>query len=135
MAFATPVPLQSYDRGSNGYRFDTELAFALEPHASDGWQIKVQMYQYSLLDRNHRELLVYHWQPKSAGPDYPHLHVSASVDAQFDAITRHRIDLDKRHSATGQVTLKAFIRMLITEFQIKPLRSDWEARLKASDSH
>jgi hypothetical protein len=93
------------------------------------------MYQYRLLDQDDTELLVYHWQPESAGPTFPHLHVSASLDAQFDARNRQSIDLDKRHLATGLVTLRSVVRMLITEFQIRPLRAEWAEHLANPEPH
>jgi hypothetical protein len=95
------------------------------------------MYEYRLLDRDERELLVYHWQPgpEHSGPGYPHLHVSASLNAQADALTRRSIDLDKLHLPTGIVTLPAFVRMLITEFQIRPLRQEWATRLDEAAAH
>ena len=84
------------------------------------------MYQYRLLDHIERELLVYHWQPGSAylGPDHPHLHVSASLNAQTSAVDRQSIDLDKLHLATGRVSLASVVRMLITELGIAPRRHD-----------
>lgn len=90
------------------------------------------MYEYRLLDRDERELLAYHWQPgrEHLGPDHPHL--PASLNAQVDTQTRRSIDLDKLHIVTGPVTLQDVIRMLITEFRIRPHRSDWEARLAAA---
>lgn len=80
------------------------------------------MYQYRLLDRDERELLVYHWQPGDAyrGPDDPHLHVSAPLLAQVNALHRQSIDLDKLHLATGRVSLASVVRMLITEFRVAP---------------
>ncbi|MBA3450076.1 MAG: hypothetical protein H0T18_02555 [Chloroflexia bacterium] len=89
------------------------------------------MYEYRLLDRDERELLVYHWQPgdEYQGPNYPHLHVSATLSAQISAIDRRSIDLDKLHLATGHVSLAAVVRMLITEFQIAPRRPDWREML------
>lgn len=100
-----------------------------------GWRVETWMYEYALLDNDHRELLVYHWQPDAAGPDFPHLHGSESLDAQFDALTRREIELDKRHLAIGQVSLAAVMRMLITEFDIRPLHADWEARLHFAEAH
>lgn len=78
------------------------------------------MYQYRLLDRDERKLLVYHWQPGDAyrGPDDPHLHVSASLSAQTNA-------LDKLYLATGRVSLASVVRMLITEFGVATRRHDW----------
>jgi hypothetical protein len=94
------------------------------------------MYEYRLLDHHHKELMVYHWQPGSefAGPDQPHLHVSAALQAQIDAQTAQTIDLDRRHVATGRVSLEAVVRMLITEFQIAPQRSDWQRTLDRTEA-
>lgn len=86
------------------------------------------MYAFQLLDHHHEELLVYHWQPGPdfEGPDHPHLHVSAALNAQVDAVSRREFGLDKLHLPTGQVPLAAIVRMLITEFGIAPLRHDWQ---------
>ncbi len=94
------------------------------------------MYQYRILDYDQRELLVYHWQPgqRFAGPDHPHMHVSASINARIDAVTRRGIALDKRHLVTGRVSLPAMVRMLITEFEIAPLRRDWRAILDRTET-
>lgn len=99
------------------------------------WIVAIRTYQYRLLDHDHRELLVYHWQPGPdfQGPDHPHLHVSAALDAQVDAATRREIGLDKLHVATGQVTLAAIVGTLIADFGIAPLRDDWRATLDRSE--
>lgn len=91
----------------------------------------MDMYRYRLLDRDQTELLVYHWQPGPdfAGPDHPHLHVSAAVRAKVDAMTTRTIDLDKLHIATGLVSLAAIVRMLIAEFDVAPQRADWRETL------
>jgi hypothetical protein len=93
------------------------------------------MYQYRLLDRDERELLVYHWQPGSAylGPDHPHLHVSASLSAQLSAVDRQSIDLNKLHLPTGRVSLASVVRMLIVEFGVAPLGPDWIERLDRAE--
>ncbi len=93
------------------------------------------MYEYRLLDRDERELLVYHWQPGEAylGLDHPHLHVSAALSAQINAVDRRSMDLDKLHLATGRVSLAAVIRMLIVEFRIAPQRPDWSAILQRTE--
>ena len=57
------------------------------------------------------------------------------LDAEVGALIRRRVDLDKRHLTTERVSLQAYVRMLITEFQIRPLRADWEARLTEPDAH
>lgn len=93
------------------------------------------MYEFRLLDHQERELLVYHWQPTSAfhGQDHPHLHISAALQAQVNAVTTRAYDLDKRHLATGQISLAMVVRMVIEEFGIAPLRPDWRQVLDQAD--
>jgi hypothetical protein len=83
-----------------------------------------------------RELLAYHWHPDPdvAGPDFPHLHVSAALNAQVDAVNRREIGLDKLHLTTGVVTPTNFVRMLITEFGVAPLRHDWQDVLDRAEA-
>jgi hypothetical protein len=114
---------------------DVFLFFTIIPSAPgtvpSRWATRTVMYQYRLLDHDHAELLVYHWQPgaRYAGPDEPHLHVSASLNARTDAVSRRSIDLDKLHVATGIVSLSAVVRMLITEFGVAPRRAGWRETL------
>jgi hypothetical protein len=63
------------------------------------------------------------------GPDDPHLHISASLTARTDAISRQEIDLDSLHIATGHVSLADVVQMLITEFSIAPQQHDWNETL------
>jgi hypothetical protein len=138
LRFLQPAALRAIDGSASRFLFDIRHVFSIAPGAAqspDRWQIEPRRYEYGLLDRSQRELLVYHWHPESIGPDYPHLHVSASLNVQVDALTRRSIDLDKLHIVTGPVTLQSFIRMLITEFQIRPLRPDWGTRLNEAATH
>lgn len=93
------------------------------------------MYEYRILDTFQRELLVYHWQPGPGfrGPDHPHVHVSAALHARINAVTTRAYDLDRRHIATGQVSLAMVVRMLIEEFGVAPLRPDWQDVLDRAD--
>jgi hypothetical protein len=68
------------------------------------------------------------------GPtNHPHLHVSASLNAQITAIDRRSIDLDKLHLATGRVSLASVVRVLITEFGIAPRRHGWAEALDCTE--
>jgi len=100
------------------------------------WRIATKMYAYSLLDRDARELLVFRWQPGPdfAGPDHPHLHVSAALNARTDAVTVEEMGLAHRHIATGPVTLAAIGRMLIEEFGVAPRRGDWRDVLNRNEA-
>jgi 2-phosphoglycerate kinase len=62
------------------------------------------LYEYRLLDRDVRELLVYHWQLDAShrGPGHAHLDVSASLNARVAACSNLEIGLDKLHLPTGR---------------------------------
>jgi len=140
VGFPEPVPLRAAAGGPNGLFLDIAHLFAIVEEERvrfrPPWRVTTRMYEYRLLDHDHKELLVYHWQPgpEFPGPDHPHLHVSAALDAQVDAVTRRGIDLDKLHVATGPVSLAAVIRMLIEEFRIAPQRRDWRETLERAET-
>lgn len=104
--------------------------------AIGGLAVLTRMYEYRLLDRQERELLVYHWQPgpRYAGPNHPHLHVSASLSAMTSAVDEREFDLDKLHLPTGQVALAAIVRSLITELGVEPTRPDWAHTLDDAEA-
>ena len=134
--FLAPVSLRSPAGGPSGLLLDVSTMFALTPAAYEDrprrLMTRTEMYEYRLLDHDHTELLEYHWQPGAAyaGPDEPHLHVSASLNARTDAVSTRSIGLDKLHVATGLVSLAAVVRMLITEFGIAAQRADWREILE-----
>lgn len=134
-AFPAPVSLRSPSGGPSGLLFEAARGFSIvevdRARFRPRWHAITRMYEYRVLSHDQTELLVYHWQPGDAfaGPDHPHLHVSAAVHARVDAASGRSIDLDKRHLATGPVPLEAVVRMLIEEFAIAPLRHDWRETL------
>jgi hypothetical protein len=134
--FLDPASLRSPAGGPSGLLVDIAIVFVIVPaepvSRSRRWDVRTAMYEYRLLDHDHTELLVYHWQPGAAyaGPDEPHLHVSATLNARIDAVSTRSIDLDKLHIATGLVSLAAVVRMLIAEFGIAPQRADWRETLE-----
>lgn len=89
--------MRDLDGGPSGLMLDVFHAFTVVEE--DGqplpqrWRTTTLMSEYRLLDRDQRELLVYHWQPGSSylGPDHPHLHVSASLNARVDARSTREI--------------------------------------------
>ena len=100
------------------------LAYAFRsesPAESTTWTTTPVSYRYALLATNESEILAYHWHPTGSSPIVaPHLHISA----------RHpNRDLSKSHLPTGIVSPAAFIRALITEFGVEPLRADWDTIL------
>jgi hypothetical protein len=138
---APPVSLRAPSGGPRGLLFDVSYIFATTEapevvHVRRHWRVVTRMYQYRLFDHARRELLVYHWQPgdEFLGPDHPHVHVSAALSAQIDALEFESIDLGRRHLVTERVSLAAFVRMLIEEFGVAPLRSDWRKTLGRTET-
>jgi hypothetical protein len=130
-----PVSLRSTSGGPRGLRLQVTSSFAVLQDRSNRRRVVERMYAYRLLDHQHTELLVYHWQPGPdfRGPDQPHLHVSAALSAKTDAVARENIGLDRRHIATGRVSPADIIRMLITEFDVAPQRHNWQSVLDNSE--
>jgi hypothetical protein len=130
----TPVPLDAAS-GKRGIELFLSLLYRIrdEPAARRSWQVDLAGYIYRILDRGGREVIAYHWHPESAGPAFPHLHLSGRlppVDLGPDVAPAAIADM---HLPTGHVTLAAFVRLLIAEFGIEPLRADWESVLAASE--
>ena len=97
--------------------------------------VRLVAYRYAWFDRNHTELLTYHWHPgpEFAGPDHPHVHVSAALRPALPNGGRAVLPLDKLHLATGPVPLAAFVRTLIEEFGARPRTVDRRERLEKGD--
>ena len=134
-----PVPLRAKAGGPSGLMLDIVHRFVIEidQTAESGRRQRAMTvaYEYRILDVQETELLVYHWQPGSIarGPDFPHIHVSASLTAKTSATVSQRLSLDKRHVPTGIVTLADVVRTLIAEFGIAERRRDWPARLARAE--
>lgn len=140
LEFGTPASLRAPYGGPSGIFLDVTHVFVIveadRQPVRRVWQVTTKMYEYRLLDYHHEELLVYHWQPGSdfAGPNHPHVHISASLSAQVDAVARREIELDRLHIATGRVSLEAVVQTLITEFKIAPQRHDWAETLARTET-
>ena len=132
--------LESASGGKSGLHLGVTVMVALHEHIPNPinrrWNASHVMYEYRLVDVGGRELLTYHWHPESVflGPDHPHLHVSAALDAQVSTRERRVVGLDKLPLVTGQVSLPTFVRMLITEFGVAPLRSAWRDILDRAEA-
>jgi len=139
-AFIEPVSLRGKPGGPSGLFLDVAHMFMITDTDPSGnkrqWRVTTRMYQYSLLDHDQTDLLVYHWQPGAdfGGPDHPHVHVSATLNARVDAITERPIGLHALHVATGRVSLEAIVRMLIDDFHIKPRRVGWRDLLDKTEA-
>lgn len=136
---ADPVALPAKAGGSSGLLLDIRQLYAIVPdHVADrapAWRVRTRAYEYRILDGLEQELLVFHWQPNAlgGGPDYPHLHVSATVEARSASSASQRFSLEKRHVPTGRVSLAAIVRLLIAEFGIAYRHRNWSSRLQRAE--
>lgn len=89
-------------------------------------------YQYVVSDIAGQELVIYDWHPSGRSPvTAPHLHLPASrsvVLAQREGSPRAgvRTHLGALHFPTGHTGTATFVDMLIREFDVDPVRPDWE---------
>lgn len=92
------------------------------------WEARSVGHQYALEDSGGQEIVAYHWHPTSSittVPDYPHLHLGAGSGVS-------QRQLRKAHVPTGYVSLADFLQLLISDFQITPLRRDWKDALEGA---
>lgn len=84
---------------------------------------------YTLLSRDEQELIAYHWQLSGPNPvDWPHVHLGAGLLRQEVARSFGRAPWP-----TEPITFAAFVRVLVDDLGVEPLRSDWRARLDAAE--
>ena len=87
------------------------------------WRVVVRSYSYEIHDSDGREVLLYHWHPRGNSPvETPHLHLEQGAEVG-------RAEVRDAHLPTGEVSLNAFLRVLIEEMGVRPRRSDWESVL------
>ncbi|CAN5660458.1 hypothetical protein BH24CHL1_BH24CHL1_10600 [soil metagenome] len=129
------VPLRRSGRRSplffevaQGYRVFREP----EPDDVPQYGLSVTYYEYRIMADDGREMIVFHWHPGRGGVNWPHLHVrSLMIDS-----SRH--DLGRRfstlHLPTSRVSIEQVVEALITQFDVTPLRADWQRILDAGQS-
>lgn len=90
-----------------------------DPHERGPWKVSTAAYYYSLDDADGQEIISYHWHPQSRSPiRFPHLHVGPAAGCA-------REELAAAHCPTSRISLEEFLRFVITDFRVEPLRSDW----------
>ena len=95
-----------------------------EPAArGDLWTVRVTGYAYAVLDSDQREVLTYHWHPRGNSPVVmPHLHLERGA-----LVGRHEVR--DAHLPTGPISIGTFLRLLIEDLAVEPVRPDWESIL------
>jgi hypothetical protein len=79
-AFPEPVSLRAVAGGPCGLFLDVAHVFMIVDAYAGQWRVTTRMYEYRLIDHDHTDLLVYHWQPgpRFGGPDHPHVHAPSA---------------------------------------------------------
>ena len=110
-------------------------------HVPDGerrglFEVRTSFYQYKILDREEREIIVYDWAPSGSSPvRTPHLHVPAAGSIVLrqraaSPLENQKTFLGNLHLPTGRILLDDIVELLIREFRVDPLRGDWEDILR-----
>jgi hypothetical protein len=99
---------------------------------SEAYAIRTTFYHYDILDRDGNEILVYHWEPEGFSPvRVPHLHSPAAAPIVLpqrpaSAVAGKRTYLNRLHLLTGHVSIEDVAEVLLREFEVLPLRRNWE---------
>lgn len=89
-------------------------------HVSHGYKIKTIRYYYTLYqkaDHKLKPILAYHWHENDNSENpvtFPHIHFY------------YHPQLGKCHFPTRRMTLERVLRTLLTDCEVKPLKSNWE---------
>ena len=87
------------------------------------YRVEIAAYNYAIYDSDIREILIYHWHPHGNSPVVtPHLHLNQG--AQIG-----RPEIREAHLPTGEVSLVAFLRLLVVDLGVQPRRQDWDTIL------
>lgn len=91
------------------------------------WKVSTLAYYHSLEDEDGREIVAYQWHPEQGSIDFPHLHIGTGVGASLGSVHKY-------HFPTGRVSLEDVLRLAIREFQVQPVRADWEEVLRETQA-
>lgn len=102
------------------------------------WDVVTDSYYYTLFDAAMREIIGYHWHPHVVAVPHPHLHIGPGA-VRRDVLERSGMSaaanallpsLARAHLPTHMIPLEAFVRLLIAQFGVRPLRADWDTVLR-----
>jgi hypothetical protein len=94
-------------------------------HSPRRWEVRTTAYIYRIRDPSdpRREIAGCHWHPYVEGMTYPHVH---ALDAPAST--------QRLHLPTGFLTLKDVLLFAMRDFDVRPVRADWQAALQAADA-
>lgn len=106
--------------------------------AGAGYSVFDSFHHHDILDRDGREIVVFHWEPEGRGPvREPHLHMPAAEPVVLpqrggSPLAGAKTHLGNLHLPTGEIGIEAVVELLIRDFAVDPLRADWSDVLAAS---
>ena len=114
------------------------VAFQPDVIRRSPFEVRTSYYLYRILDRDEREIVVYHWEPD--GPSsfvVPHLHVSAASPVilpqpEGSRLAGSKTFLNKLHLPTGRIGAEEVIELLVADFSVDPLIPSWKEVLSES---
>ena len=103
------------------------------------YEVHTRAYFYAIATAEGRDILEFHWQP-DAKPTRdgervvtaPHMHVGPAITAGQTAVRPGTFH--KAHIPTGRVILQAVVRLLISEFEVESLNTNWQAILDRTEA-
>ena len=109
--------------GATVRAFRATIQLVVEPERND-WVARAHAYKFAAEGESGDELFSYHWHPWTS-VDFPHLHLEGG--ALGSGAAREILDA---HFPTAEVPFAAFIALLIRDFGVAPIRSDWKQVLE-----
>lgn len=111
-------------RGENRLQASFAIEYELVPTPDPDrgpWKVSTRKYMYHVVRDDMTEVILFHWHPDGkSSQQLPHLHIGSS-QLTPDAVVSHRT-----HVPSGRVSLESVVELLIREFKVVPLRSDWQ---------
>ena len=105
-------------RASRSLTVFAEQRFTIVQSGPRQFDTRLTSYEYAIEDAvTGHEILAFHWHRGAAS--WPHIHIGAGAGALIT-------ELQTAHIPSGIVLLPQFVRFLITDFGVGPLRDDWE---------
>ena len=90
------------------------------------WRVSSSAYIYRLSEDD-EPIFAYHWHPiEGFDIQFPHLHLYLLERQGAPALA-------KAHFPTARISLESFVRLLVREFGVRPLRDDYPAILDARE--
>jgi hypothetical protein len=117
-------------RGGNRLHLSVAIQYEvvrIDDRERGPWKISTRKYMYHVVTDDMTEVILFHWHPDGRSTQQaPHLHVGSSQLTPASVVSR------RTHVPTGRVALEAVLELLIRDFGVVPLRTDWEASLAES---